>query len=64
MTNTSSWKAPVAANNVVKMPLTENHIAGTKKTDNQEKKMYSSPKKVVLSKRYSFDDNGGGYKGL
>jgi len=61
--NNTPWQAVVNPNNLAAMTSMENKMAAVKK-NTVDTKLVSVKMKVVNPKRYSFDDNGGGYKGL
>ena len=63
--NTTPWQAIVNANVVKTLPVTENNVNTVKKAEGRVQKSYATVKNLnVVPKRYSFDDNGGGYQGL
>ena len=64
MTNNTNWQVMNNANSANKLTLTEKNVAAIKQADSVKKSSVSTTKKVVVLKRYSFDDNGGGYRGL
>lgn len=63
MTNNQPWQAIVNVNNLPKVISTDNNLNESAQTTTTHKKA-KSYLKVVTPKRYSFDDNGGGYEGL
>ena len=64
MTHTISRQANANTNNAFQMTVTEKNISGAKEINSREKENYSLPNKATVPKRYSVDDNGGGYGGL
>lgn len=63
MTQNKPWQAIVNNENVSKLAPIENNLAVVKKdTPNKQHAGYAV--KFVTTKRYNFDDNGGGYQGL
>lgn len=64
MTNTTLWQATLNASNPSKAVLIENNLDTVKKGTASATKSIGTTKVVVMPKRYSFDDNGGGYRGL
>ena len=63
MSNNKPWQAIVNADSP-KVMTSENNLAVVQKdasSKNEENAFYL---KVLTPKRYSFDDNGGGYQGL
>ena len=64
MTNNKPWQTIVNANNLSKPLVTENQLSAVKKdTQNKVSGTYYTANSLPR-KRYSFDDNGGGYEGL
>ncbi len=61
--NNQPWKAIVNTNNFAKDGAKESQLTVVKKGTAQRTNAYQPVMKVV-TKRYSFDDNGGGYLGL
>ncbi|RYF86330.1 MAG: hypothetical protein EON98_04015 [Chitinophagaceae bacterium] len=64
MTNNKPWEAVVNADNALKLVPAENHLTVVKKDANSHKYVATTSAELVTTKRYSFDDNGGGYQGL
>ncbi|HYO20942.1 MAG TPA: hypothetical protein VER36_00970 [Flavisolibacter sp.] len=64
MTSSKPWQAIVNANNLPNVIVTENNLTVAKPKPSASKKANVYSSKVVTTKRYSFDDNGGGYAGL
>lgn len=64
LTNNKPWQAIVNANNLSKVNTAENNLAVVQKETVSRKQRSSYTVKVITPKRYSFDDNGGGYQGL
>ena len=65
MANITPWQVTISANNASKAVLTENNLGNVNTTTVSTKKaLNGTAKVVVMPKRYSFDDNGGGYRGL
>ena len=65
MTNSTPWQTMINSNNTSKAVLTENNLIAVRKTAVSSKSSLTiAAKNVVMPKRYSFDDNGGGYLGL
>ena len=62
MTNNKAWQAVVNPANFAPVSSMENKLIAVKQ--NGGKKQVSVKIKTVTPKRYSFDDNGGGYEGL
>ena len=60
--NNKPWQAVVNPVNLVPASAMENKLAVIKK--DAANKQVTVTMKVVNPKRYSFDDNGGGYEGL
>jgi hypothetical protein len=57
------WQANTGANHLPNVLSNENQLTTAKqKPAAEQAKIYKA--KVVTTKRYSFDDNGGGYEGL
>lgn len=63
MTNNQPWQAVVNTNNFIKAEQTAN-LLSVVKHETPAAKQSKTITKVVLAKRYSIDDNGGGYQGL
>lgn len=63
MTSNKPWQAIVNADNLPKVIPTENNLAAVKQEAKHKKVTYYT-EKVITPKRYSIDDNGGGYQGL
>ncbi|GAA4755837.1 hypothetical protein [Flavisolibacter ginsenosidimutans] len=65
MTNSTPWQVTINANNAGKAALMENNLGTVKKAAVPVKKTVNNAAKIVIMpKRYSFDDNGGSYRGL
>ena len=64
MTSSKPWQAIVNADNLPKVIATENTLSAVKGNDASQNYSNVYSTKVINAKRYSFDDNGGGYKGL
>lgn len=64
MTSSKPWQAIVNVNNLPTVIVTENKLTVAKQKTATSKKGNAYTSKVVTTKRYSFDDNGGGYAGL
>ena len=62
MTNNKPWQTVVNPNNLASMPKAQNNLAAVGKNENAVKP--TATIKVVMPKRFNFDDNGGGYQGL
>jgi hypothetical protein len=66
MTNSKPWETVVNTGNLVNVSATDNKLAvvkkETRKSSAKQDTYYSKP--FVSSRRYSIDDNGGGYQGL
>lgn len=60
--NKHPWKATVNADPLSSLSAKANPLSVVKKTTPQLRTAYTSA--VIAAKRYSFDDNGGGYLGL
>ena len=63
MATNKAWQAVVNPNNFASIAQMENSSAPVKK-ETEGVKASSLKMKIVLPKRYSVDDNGGGYEGL
>jgi len=65
MTNQQPWKAIVNPTILSKVPQTGNSLSVVNKNFTIQMQKSSVPViKFAAAKRYSFDDNGGGYRGL
>ena len=64
MTSNKPWQAIVNADNLPKVITTENNLSIAKQNTATHQTASSYSYKLVTPKRYSFDDNGGGYEGL
>lgn len=64
MTNNTPWQVTLNANNPGHVILSGNNLTVVKKGTGLKKTSVATAKTVVMPKRYSFDDNGGGYRGL
>ena len=64
MTSNKPWQAIVNADNLPKEISTENNLTVAKQSTTTHNMVSTYSSKVVTTKRYSFDDNGGGYQGL
>lgn len=65
LTNNNSWQAVISAGKMHKAISAETLLnAGKQKTAPAKTPANSYLLKIVTSKRYSIDDNGGGYEGL
>lgn len=64
MTNNKPWQTVVNANNLPKTLVTENTLSVVKKEAQHKVSGPYYRAKSLTGKRYSFDDNGGGYEGL
>ena len=62
MANNNAWQT-AANNNIAQSVPMEKNFSAVKK-DTEGVKASSLKMKVVLPKRYSVDDTGGGYEGL
>ena len=62
-TNNKPWQAIVNPENLSKAATTDNNVTVAEKKSGASYQS-SAYEKVVNPKRYSLDDNGGGYKGL
>ena len=64
--NSKTWETVVNNGNFVKVNTTENKLTVVKKEErkstNKQDAYFSKP--FVSTRRYSIDDNGGGYQGL
>ena len=63
MTNSKPWQTVVNPANLAAISSMNNNLAVVKKNADAAKEG-TVKMKVVNPKRYSFDDNGGGYDGL
>ena len=63
MANNNAWQTTANPSNLATVISMENSSAAVKK-DTESVKASSLKMKIVLPKRYSVDDNGGGYEGL
>jgi len=63
MTNSKSWQTVVNPANLAAISSMNNNLAVVKKNADAAKEVVIKMK-VINPKRYSFDDNGGGYDGL
>jgi|GEM_PF-5470358 len=64
MTNNKPWQTIVNANDLPKTLVTENPLSAVKKETPSKVSGAYYTSKSLPKKRYSFDDNGGGYEGL
>lgn len=65
MTNSTSWSTVVNTANTGKTMLAERNSTAVKKSAGSSKTALNvTAKSVVVPRRHSFDDNGGGYLGL
>jgi hypothetical protein len=64
ITSNNSRQAVGNALNAPAVVVVEDSMQVANKTAASNNSAYASPLKVVTPKRYSFDDNGGGYEGL
>lgn len=65
MTNSKLWQTASNTNNANNVILLENNLTAAKKSDASSKNsLRLTAKDTQMPKRYSFDDNGGGYLGL
>jgi hypothetical protein len=64
MTNNKPWQTIVNADNFGTAAQNINNLSVAKNDGETEDASNSYKAKTVLPKRYSFDDNGGGYQGL
>jgi hypothetical protein len=62
-TDNKPWQAIVNPENLSKEVTTDNNLAVAEKKSGASNQSRSYAK-VMTPKRYSIDDNGGGYKGL
>lgn len=63
MTNKQPWSAVINTTHLTKISATKNTLTVVKKDDAfQVKPVYRAL--ATTARRYSFDDNGGGYLGL
>jgi hypothetical protein len=62
--NNKPWQTLVNAENLSKTGKRENNLTVAQKNNVTSTKGNVYTTKVVTPKRYSFDDNGGGYEGL
>lgn len=62
ITNRKAWQTIVNPNNLTKVVPMGNNLAVVKNHVTSPESVAKI--KVVVPKRYSFDDNGGGYEGL
>ena len=62
-TNNKPWQAIVNPENLSKATTTDNNLVVAEKKSGASYQS-SAYVKVLTPKRYSIDDNGGGYKGL
>ena len=63
MTNSKSWQTVVNPANLATISSMNNNLTVVKKNTDAAKEVVIKMK-VINPKRYSFDDNGGGYDGL
>ena len=63
-TNNKPWQVIVTNENLSKSVTTENTLTATEKKSGASYQSNAYVSKVINPKRYSIDDNGGGYKGL
>ena len=63
-TNNKPWQAIVTNENLSKSATTENSLTVVDKKSGASYQSNAYALKVINPKRYSIDDNGGGYKGL
>ena len=65
--NSKPWETVVNTGNFVRVSTTDNKLAVVKreerKLSNKQEAYYTKPF-ISSSRRYSIDDNGGGYQGL
>jgi hypothetical protein len=65
ITNQQPWQATVNPVFLTNVPQTQNTLSIVQKNFiTKTKKTSASVVKFAAAKRYSFDDNGGGYQGL
>lgn len=65
MTNSTSWQTVVNIGNTGKAMLAESTSTVVRKSTLSSKTSLSAAaKNIIVPRRYSFDDNGGGYLGL
>jgi hypothetical protein len=66
MTNTTPWQVMRNANNPTTAVLTDSQLTTKKQASvtSAKKKAGTVIKMMTMPRRYSFDDNGGGYRGL
>lgn len=66
MTNNNPWQTVLNAKNANQVILSENNLAAVKKSTIMVKNSpnLTADAEVRMPRRYSFDDNGGGYLGL
>ena len=62
--NNKPWQAIVTNENLSKSVATENTLSATEKKSGASYQSNAHAAQVINRKRYSIDDNGGGYKGL
>ncbi|HEY0041197.1 MAG TPA: hypothetical protein VGB71_11070 [Flavisolibacter sp.] len=63
-TNNKPWQTIVNADNFATAGQSINNLSVAKNDGETEETSISYKANTVLPKRYSFDDNGGGYQGL
>lgn len=64
MTNKQAWQTMGNATGLGKVPARQSNMSVVKGFEKEKQGPSIASIKFVAAKRYSFDDNGGGYKGL
>ena len=64
MTKSTSWQATLNASNQTQSGPVENNLDSVKVNRSLATNATGTTKVFVVPKRYSFDDNGGSYRGL
>ena len=64
LANNQPWQAIVNKDNVSKAIASVSHLSAVKQTQSSANEVKGYTMKILTAKRYSFDDNGGGYQGL
>jgi hypothetical protein len=64
LTTNKSWQVIANTNNLPKVNATDANLTGSKQNNSASGQVNAYMMKIVTPKRYSFDDNGGGYQGL
>jgi hypothetical protein len=64
LTTNKSWQVMANTANLPKVNATDANLTGSKQNTSSSNQVDAYMMKIVTPKRYSFDDNGGGYQGL